>query len=417
MNTLVFSELFYPHGGGAELATYLYTKLLRKAEFDVVVVTNRFAGEAEVSKNGNLIVYRLPLFKKTGSVKYSTLKRFDVVFSSFMRKMVKWADIVYIPGFWYSAILLAKAYGKRVITHLHDYITICPLAVLYDVSKNTICHHRNKRICSPKCIMAHERADSRNLKEALMSVTLNSVVWHHIGKLVVLSDSIICVSEAQKRLIIEHAPSLARRLHVIYNPLPEVTEFNGLGHDFGYFGGFGFLKGFNVLCQALRNVNPKIKVHATKVPNVSKTLSNKLRQLGIIAHRKLSRELYNSLYKRIQVVVIPSIWPEPLPYVVSEALLSKRLIIASRVGGIQEQTKGLKGAFLFEPGNPVQLAELIKYVKDLPKEVKADLGSENKESFLKKNNNVRAFRDFLGILEEQSLDDPYLSGRPPMHAL
>ena len=124
MNILFLSELFYPYGGGAELATYLYAKLLNKAEFKVVVVTNRFAGESEVLKNGNLTVYRLPLFKKGGSVKYSVLKRFDVLLSSFMRKMVKWADAVYIPRFWYSAIPLAKAYGKPVITHLHDYIPI-----------------------------------------------------------------------------------------------------------------------------------------------------------------------------------------------------------------------------------------------------------------------------------------------------
>jgi hypothetical protein len=57
------SELFYPHGSGGELATYLYARLLSKADFNVVMVTNRFAGESQFSKEGNLTVYRLPLFK------------------------------------------------------------------------------------------------------------------------------------------------------------------------------------------------------------------------------------------------------------------------------------------------------------------------------------------------------------------
>lgn len=47
LRILFLSELFYPHGGGAELATYLYAKLLSSAEFNVVVVTNRFSGEPE----------------------------------------------------------------------------------------------------------------------------------------------------------------------------------------------------------------------------------------------------------------------------------------------------------------------------------------------------------------------------------
>lgn len=61
LNILFISELFFPHGSGGQLTTYLYADLLSKAGCNVVVVTNRFAGELEVSKSENLIVYRLPL--------------------------------------------------------------------------------------------------------------------------------------------------------------------------------------------------------------------------------------------------------------------------------------------------------------------------------------------------------------------
>jgi len=102
MNILFLSELFYPHGGGAELATFLYAKLLSEAGFNIAVVTNRFVAESEVSKNENLIIYRLNLVKDNGIGKYSILQRFDVLFSSFMRKMVKWADVVYASSRLYS---------------------------------------------------------------------------------------------------------------------------------------------------------------------------------------------------------------------------------------------------------------------------------------------------------------------------
>ncbi|MHA1832377.1 MAG: hypothetical protein ACTSV7_00160 [Candidatus Baldrarchaeia archaeon] len=86
MNILFLSELFYPHGGGAELATYLYAKLLSKSGFNVVVITNKFKSENDASREEGVNVYRLPLFYGVGGDKYSILARFDVLSSSFMKK-------------------------------------------------------------------------------------------------------------------------------------------------------------------------------------------------------------------------------------------------------------------------------------------------------------------------------------------
>ena len=139
----MLSEIFYPHGGGAELATYLYAKLLSKTPgFKVTVVTNQFSGEPAFSEDEGFAVYRLSSLLGGESIKYSVLQRVDVLLTTFMRKLIKSSDVVYIPRFWFSAIPLAKSFGKSVITHLHDYIPICPLAVRYDSTNNTVCHHR-----------------------------------------------------------------------------------------------------------------------------------------------------------------------------------------------------------------------------------------------------------------------------------
>ena len=46
MRILFLSELFYPHGGGAEFATYLISKKLAEAGHQIRVITNRFRDEA-----------------------------------------------------------------------------------------------------------------------------------------------------------------------------------------------------------------------------------------------------------------------------------------------------------------------------------------------------------------------------------
>jgi hypothetical protein len=95
IHILFLSELFHPHGSGGALGTYLYAKLLSKSDFDVIVITSRFDREPLISKNEEFTIYRLPSLK-VKSAKYSTLLRFDVLLSDFMRKMIKWADVVYV---------------------------------------------------------------------------------------------------------------------------------------------------------------------------------------------------------------------------------------------------------------------------------------------------------------------------------
>jgi len=407
MNVLFLSELFYPHGGGAELATYLYAKLLLKHDVNVKVVTNRFPGEIEKSLHENMEIYRLALFKNATGIKYSLLRRIDMLFSRFMGRMIDWADIVYIARFWYSLIPLAKAHKKPVVLHLHDYIPLCPLAVLYNLPKNEICCNHNNLVCSPKCILTYERSFAKSLKQALPSVLINSLIGNRTRKLVELADAIICVSEAQKRLIDARAPLLGRRSYVIYNPLPEPPSRDVVRNDLGYFGGANVLKGFHVLLRALKCVNEGIciasaKVHATRFNRLSPRLVAFLSRFGIIPYGRLSRDDYCRIYRKIRTVVVPSIWPETWGYVATEAILSKRLVVASRVGGLPEQLSGLEGAFLFEPRNTEQLARHIQYIQGLPNEVKEDLGSRNKETFLDKFSNEKTSQRFLELLIQET---------------
>jgi glycosyltransferase involved in cell wall biosynthesis len=395
------SELFYPHGGGAELSTYLYADLLSRADFNVIVLTNRFPREPEVSKNGNLTIYRLPLFKENESAKYSTLKRFDVLFSSLVRKIMKWADCIYVPRFWYSAIPLAKAYGKPVITHLHDYIPICPLSNIYDVSKDAVCN-KNSLLCPPKCIYTYGKKHGAGLTETLSSIALNSTVGRCFGKLVEFSDVVICVSKVHKDIITKNDPSLSNKTCVIYNPLPELSCMEIEGDDFGYFGGPNCLKGFSALYHAMvkiKDSNLKLKIQATRFLDRKEKLAKLLKGLGFVLHGKLDKDEYEKLYRKIRSVIVPSLWHEPWPYVVVEAIIRGRFVIASRIGGIPEQVDGIESAMLCEPNNPQQLTEAIEFIRSLNRENITELGLKSREVFLKRFSNETTIRRFISICE------------------
>jgi glycosyltransferase involved in cell wall biosynthesis len=400
VHILFLSELFYPHGSGGELATYLYAKLLSKSEFDVIVVTNKFAHEPVISKNEEFTIYRLPLLK-VKSAKYSTLLRFDVLLSGFIRKMIKWADVVYIPRFWYSAIPLAKAYGKPVIVHLHGYLPICPLSICYNVSKDTICN--NNFLCSTKCIYLFETTSNRTLTESLRSLVLNTTLVRFFASVLNLSDAIICVSKAQRNILLRRAPSLRGKTHVIYNPLPELPYTGIEGDGFGYFGGSNALKGFHILCRALayaraNETNVILRVHAANVENIKIDHNKWMERLGIIPYKRLDRIHIEKVYSQIRGVVIPSLLPETYSYVACEASLKGRVVIASDIGGIPEVLNGCPGAFLFRAGDYKQLADKMIAVKDLSREKVADLGLRNREVILKKFDNKQIIGEFTNLL-------------------
>lgn len=403
MNILVLSELIHPHGSGAELATYLYADMLSKIGCHVAVVTNQFVGEPNSSKIGSLEIYRVPLLGEAIDTKYSILKRSDVLLTGFMRRMILWSDIVYVPRFWFSAILAAKAYGKTVVTHLHDYIPVCPLATLYRKSDSLQCDCGRFQ-CSAKCIFDFEKARGRGLREALASLTLNLSFGRVLPRIVGLSDAVICVSSAQRDLIVEKEPLLWKKVHVVYNPIAVQKDVDIRGRGFGYFGGRDCLKGFYLLCEALAYrqsiFSEQITVHATKLQDSGPNVKRLLKKLGFTLYGRLDETEFNTIYSQIQTVLVPSLWSEPWPYVVVEALRQQRLLIASNIGGIPEQVKGCKGAFLFEPGAKRQLSETIEMVKGFNKDQVEDFGSQSKEVFLQRFNNESSIRRFIRICEQ-----------------
>ena len=72
------------------------------------------------------------------------------------------------------------------------------------------------------------------------------------------------------------------------------------------------------------------------------------------------REMHRA-YAELDVLVVPSIWPENSPLVIHEALLSGVPVVASDIGGIPERVRHNENGLLFPAGNVEALhAELLR---------------------------------------------------------
>ncbi len=87
---------------------------------------------------------------------------------------------------------------------------------------------------------------------------------------------------------------------------------------------------------------------------------------GVTTHGAIAHERVADMLSAIDVLAVPSIWPENSPLVVQEAFLAGVPVVASRTGGIPEIVKDGTNGLLFEPGNPADLARALTRLIDDP---------------------------------------------------
>ncbi|MEM1646306.1 MAG: glycosyltransferase family 4 protein [Ignisphaera sp.] len=393
MNILIFSELYYPHGGGAELATWLYSKMLAEKGFKIIIVTRQFPGEPSLEFiNNSLEIIRIPM-KTIYESRYYTLFNLGVLASSLIRRLIKESDIIYVPGSWFSVIPFAKIYKKPVIVHLHNYSLVCPTSLMYDFI--------NQRIGSSslKSFILHEYIEKkRSVFFVAASGFMNELLGKRYNKLGSLADALIFVSKTQRELVLSRFPSLKNKSYVVYNPIPYLPLIEAKQKGLSYLGGRSFVKGFVVFIRALKLLRNSLEVYLLKS---SKKPLKLFMNNGIILNLlpRINREDFPRLMQKTSIVAIPSIWPEPLPYTLVESMLYGKLIVASKIGGIPEiLTDDLEGVKLVEPGNYVQIADSINQFLVLDLEEINEAGFKNREYILKKLNNENILNSFIKIL-------------------
>jgi len=311
-------------------------------------------------------------------------------------------DIIYIPGYCYPLVPLAKRLGKKVIVHLHDYLPVSYSAAVpapYEQYKDFPNKIRSFNIW----------LESRKsfLHEAVAS--LGSFYSHLAAGWVGDADTVVCVSRRQAEIVGDLFPGIRHRIVVIYNLPPAIPN----GHrslmeypTFIYEGGGIYHKGFHLFLKAAMILLSKgKKAHFILTSNLSdegrfivKSLNKKFdgafKQVGRLPYEKVL-----SLLSRSHGLIFTSIWEEPLPYAIMESMLSGTVPIASAVGGVPEMVSGTYAeTTLCEPLNMEDVASHIEVVMSLSNAELVDIGRQLSQSAATKFDRAKTVQKYLDIL-------------------
>jgi len=238
----------------------------------------------------------------------------------------------------------------------------------------------------------------------MRSIMLNSSIGRCYAKLLGYADALIFVSHAHRDLFMRHLRAVlgssVPRSYVIYNPIPEVRYGEPREMNVGYFGGLSPLKGYHILLRAWARVFRKHRNRMLFMTKMGKLAGSCiLRRMNAYAYERLELSELEKLWSRIGVVVFPSIWQEPLPYVVIETLLHGRPLIASRVGGVPEIVGDAPGVKLVPPNNVDALADALDWALSMDKQDAMELGLRNRGHALKRFGDERSVRKLIEVFK------------------
>jgi spore coat protein SA len=201
-------------------------------------------------------------------------------------------------------------------------------------------------------------------------------------------DRVICVSEYIKRTAIKVYPEYGNKFHVIYNAT-DVTLFKPYGEKARmalnstltvdpdcryllYVGRLTEVKGVHILIEAFQQVlkafpqtrlvitgssffgDAAVTTYQKKLIELATPVANAIIFTGFIPHTQLKY-----LYSIADIVVVPSVWQDPCPLVVLEAMASETCVVATAVGGIPEVIEHDANGILIAPDDVIGMSEAI----------------------------------------------------------
>ncbi len=387
LKVLFVSEDYPPvsYGGGEISCELLAVGLAKRKDIDVTVLTSGSTDLKEMEKRKGVTVLRR---LKTGGGRSSltnNIKR-KMLFKKSVKKELKNIaeryDIVHF--FNITSIAYTK---KPSFATINSYINFCPKGNLF-YREESVCEG-----CGPMkfigCLTHSDYVGGYRLKGFLK---FNPAFWLALyrdyqkrKKDLKKVDHFFSLSEFINRMLVGNGISRERITKVVNMPDISIShrkvDIASRGVTIVYIGSLDKIKGVDMLIRAFN----RLDVDATLAivgdgperERLQKMAGHKIKFLGRIPH-----ETVHSVYRQADVVVVPSLWPEPLSRVLLEAAYFDKPIIATKVGGSPEVVKDGYNGMLVEPEEKELKIALERMISD--EELRNSMCSNMKE-FYRKN--------------------------------
>lgn len=306
-------------------------------------------------------------------------------------------DIIHIhnvhPLITSSILPALKPTGIPVVMTVHNYQMICPNGLFL----------KDEKVCE-KCAGGKEyNCIINNCEDKFLKSVDSAFRVYMARKKKHFTENVTlfaCLTEFQRnKLISEGYPE--EKLRVISNVSPiDGESFNSSmdnAQQIGFIGNIDQKKGINVLISASKELIDIPFRAAGSIENMPEALSLVDANFGFSGH--LDRNGLKQFTEKCKMIVLPTLCYEGFPMAIVEAMYHGRPVICSKIGGLPEIVEDGVTGLLFEPGNPRDLSNKIKYLWENP-EICLKMGQAGRDKAITHYSSTRYYASLSKMYHE-----------------
>ena len=413
MNILFLVKFYTPFDrGGSEWSTRDLAYLLTKDGHKVTIVTPNYSARSQEIIDGiNIVRFPFPIKLNspkssiapfwTSNIIWYILSTIYCLYISLKNRY----DIIHVQNneFLPAGVISAKILGKKTVATFRDYQAICNLGFCLWKSNKACTFEKYldedfkffyENYVSPKTLPKYYL-----LKMAAVRGRFAQKILYFFAKKI---DYKIAVSKKVKEIFETNG---IRDLKVINNPIIiKSSPANHTNNKIIFVGKLSRGKGADILIETIPGVLSELNGVTFEIIGTGylekflkdyakeKGINSKITFAGHLAHSEVLEKISISA-----IVVVPSVWPEPLPRSVIEAILSGIPVVATKVGGISEILQGGRYGVLSQPNKGALESAIIEGYRKreiLAKNIKKDLDT------LKAHFSEDAQKAYEGVYQE-----------------
>jgi glycosyltransferase involved in cell wall biosynthesis len=363
LRILICSSFFPPHYlGGAELIAYKQAQILQQMGHEVRVFSGRlgshwFRARQAKRESGAFQITRLSLSARDISGASWDFNSPDIR-HEFYRTLDDFSpDVVHFHNIVGLSIgMIDECYRRQIPTvmTLHDYWGIC--------FKNTLLKNSGN-VCKQGGLVCLDCREVLAGRLPLPSPVRNAHILFSLRKV----DRLITPS----RFVAEQYAAngiASEQLTVLQNGI-DLENFSpgqrGTARlTLGFIGHLGKHKGLEILLHALSLMDAsKVRLLIVGTGEEAGPLQMFCHERGLDPYVTFCGHVDNhriaAIYQQIDLLIVPSIWPENSPVTITEAMASGIPVIASDIGGIGEMVEDGVTGYLVPLRDSLAIAERI----------------------------------------------------------
>ena len=233
------------------------------------------------------------------------------------------------------------------------------------------------------------------------------------------SNLVICNSNATQNNLTDRVPELKSKTTVIYNGMELNPENKAVGQrsDFGFnetdiiitlVGRISRLKGHKLLLDVFTNhisKNENIKLLFVGSPVEGQEYYLDEIQNSIIRNKLQTKvkilpflDNLNGIWTVTDIAIMPSTEAESFGLVAVEAMLAKKPVVASNLGGLSEIVINNETGFLFDPNSKEALSEALFKLIENPS-LRSEFGEKGHERAIREFSIEKHVKNFEAVFE------------------